>query len=102
MLVAILGDVAHAGAAAAAHRGMGDVLPQELDAAAAHTAEACQGVHQLGLAIALNARQTENLPPAHGEGHVLDGVALVELGGHREVGDLQHHRPGLGRGLCRW
>ena len=61
---------------------VGDVLAAEGDLAVRHLFQAGQAVDELGLAVALDAGQADDLAGPHLEGDVLDGVFScgVELG----------------------
>jgi len=98
VLVPVLGDVAHAGLGAFPDGGARDVPAAEADLARGLLLEARERVNELGLAVALDARETDDLAAAHLKRNVLDGVVLVHLGGHREVLDVEHDLAG---GLVR-
>ena len=77
MLVAVFGDVAHAVLGALADAGVGDVLAVQRDLAARQLLKAGETVDELGLTVALDARQTDDLAAVDLEGDVLDGVLLA-------------------------
>ena len=99
VLVAVFGDMAHAVLRALADGGVGDVRAAQRDAAAAGLFKAGQAVDELGLAVALDARQADDLARAHREADAAHGVFLVHAAGHRQTADLQHRFAGLGRGF---
>ena len=69
VLVPVLGDVAHV-LAAVADGGMGDVLAAQGDVAAAGFFQAGEAVDELGLAVAVDARDAHDLARAHLKAHV--------------------------------
>ena len=91
MLVAILRNVAHAQNAAAADGRVGDVHAAHGDRAAGRGLQTGYGIYQLALAVAVNARDADDLPRVYLEAHVLDCVVLVDLGGDGEVLHIQNH-----------
>ena len=95
MLVPVLGDVAHAHETALADGGVGDVLALERDPAARGGLQPGQGVDELGLAVAVDARDADDLARADLEGDVLDGAVLMDLGGDRQVLDGQNLAAGV-------
>ena len=98
MLVPVLRDVGHL-LAALSYLRVGNIVPAQLHGAAAGLLQAGQAVYQLGLAVAINARDTQDLPAARGKGHIVHGVLLVQLAGHGKVLYLQHRLAGLRRGF---
>ena len=99
VLVPVLGDVAHAGGIPLADGGLGDVLAAQGQRALLQGFQAGDAVDQLRLAVAVDARDADDFAPADLEGHVLDGVVFVPLGGHGHALHVQHHLAGLGGGL---
>ena len=99
VLVAVLRDVAHARRAARADGGVGDVPAAERHAARGNLFKTRQRVNQLGLAVAVDARDAQDLALARGKAHVLDGVLLVQLAGDVQVLHLQHRLGGMGLAL---
>ena len=97
VLVPVLGNMAHARVAALPDGGVGDIVPTEGDLAAGRLFQPGQGIDQVGLAVAVDARDAHDLARAGGEGNVLHGIALVQAGGHAQMLHSQH---GVG-GLCR-
>ena len=91
----VLGDVAQV-LPPVADGGVGDVLPAEGGRAAGAFLQPRQAVDQLGLAVAVDAGDAQDLPGPHVEADVVHGVALVGLGGDAEVPQGQHRLPGLG------
>ena len=96
VLVTVLGDVAHAHHAALADGRMGDVLTAELDGAGNERLQAGQTVDELRLAVAVDAGKADDLAAADLERNVLDGIVLVELGGHGHALDLEDDLARLG------
>ena len=97
VLVTVLRDMAHAVLGALADGGMGDVLAIQRDLAVGQLFQTGQAVDKLGLAVALNARQADDLTGVHLEGDILDGILLALIIVHGHVLHVQHH----GTGLCR-
>ena len=89
VLVPVLGDVAHAGLAALTDGRVGNFLSAEADAARAHRLKAGQSRHELGLPVALDARQAHDLARAHLKRHVLDRVGGVHAAPDRHVLHIQ-------------
>ena len=79
MLVPVLGDVAHAQLGALPDGGMGDVLPAEADGPLLQRLQAGEAVDQLGLSVAVDPGDADDLPPADLEGDVPHRVVLVPL-----------------------
>ena len=98
MLVAVLRDMAHAVLGALADGGVGDVLAIQRDLAVGQLFQTGQAVDKLGLAVALNARQADDLTGVHLEGDILDGILLALVVVHGHVLHVQHH----GTGICRF
>ena len=94
MLVAVFGDVAHAVLRALADGGIGDVLAVQRDLAGVELFQTGQAVDELGLAVALDACQTDDLTGMHLEGDVLDGILLVLGVVHSNVLHVQHDLAG--------
>ena len=65
VLVAVFGDMAHAVLGALADGFTGDVLAVQRNGAAGQFFQAGQAVDELGLAVALNARQADDLAAVH-------------------------------------
>ena len=97
MLVPVLRDVAHAQQRPLADGGVGDVLPAEGDLAGHQGLQSRQAVDQLRLAVAVDAGDTDDLSRPDRKGDILDGVVVVELGGHRHALHHQNGILGLGR-----
>ena len=76
---------------------MGDVLTAELDGAGNERLQAGQAVDELRLAVAVDAGKADDLAAADLERNVLDGIVLVELGGHGHALHLEHDLAKLGR-----
>ena len=95
VLVAILGNVAHM-LAAVADGGVGNILAAERDRAGGRLVKTCQAVDKLGLAVAVDTGDADDLACAHIEGNVVHGVALLHVGVDAEVVDLQDLARGLG------
>ena len=75
-------------------------LPQSVIVPEDGLVKACQAVDELGLAVAVDTGDTDDLARAHGEGNVVHGVALLHMGVDAEVVDLQDLARGLGLVLC--
>ena len=88
--MAILRDMAHAGGRALADGSLGDVLAVQDDFTLAERLQAGQAIDQLRLTIAVDARDANDLPAVHGEGHILHGVVVVRLRGHGHMAHFQH------------
>lgn len=106
MAVPVLGDVADALLAALAGGQRGDVLVEEADGAGVGVAQADERVDQLGLAVALDAGDAEDLTGVDGEGDVVEqglaagrGQAQRVDGEDRAVGDRGLRRLGVGSSL---
>ena len=99
MLVPVLGDVAHTAGEPLANGQMGDIGAVHHDFAALEGLQTGQAVDQLRLAVAVDTGDTDDFAPADLEGHIVDGVVLVVLGGHGHVLHIQHHVAQLHRGL---
>ena len=98
MLVAVLRDVTHAVLGALADALVGDILAVQRKLAARQLAQAGQTVDELGLAVALDARQTNDLACVHLEGHVLHHVLLALVVVDGNILHVQHGLAGV-RGL---
>ena len=72
LAVSILGDVADAGHAPPAGRPGRDVVVAQCDRARGEGTQAEQRLHQLGLAVALDASDADDLPAADGEADVVE------------------------------
>ena len=90
MLVAVFGDVAHAVLRALTDALAGDVLAVQRDLAARQFFEAGEAIDELGLAVALDARQTDDLACVDLEGDVLDGVLLALVVVDGDILHVQH------------
>ena len=99
MLVAVLGDVAHAHETALADGCVGDVLALECDLAAHGRLQSGQGINKFRLAVAVDTGDADDLARADAERHVLDGIVLVNLGGDRQMLDRQNLAARLKRAL---
>ena len=95
MLVAVLRDVTHSVLGALADALVGDILAVQRKLAARHLAQAGQAVDELGLAVALDARQTDDLACVHLEGHVLHHVLLALVIVDGNVFHVQHSLAGV-------
>src|SRR5690606_35652492 len=95
--VAVLGDVADAGLAAAQRGPGGDVVAVEAEAAA-RLADAHDGLDELGLAVALDARDADDLALADLERDLVQ-QAPPALGFYGQAGHLEHDGVGH-RGLA--
>ena len=96
MLVAVLRDMAHAVLGTLTDALVGDLLAVQQHLAAVELFQTGQTVDKLGLAVALNARQTDDLTATHLERDVLDGILLVLGVVHGNVLHVQHHLTGGG------
>ena len=74
---------------------LGDVLAVQGDLAGHQGLQAGEAVDELGLAVAVDAGDAHDLAPADLQGHVLDGVVAVGLGGHGHVLHGEDHLAGL-------
>src|SRR5690606_30603323 len=86
---AVLGHVPDARLAALERVRPRDVLAGQRDRAAAHPAHAHDRLDELGLAVALDARDPEHLPGVHHEVHAVEHRATAALGLEGEPGDAQ-------------
>ena len=59
--------------------------------AAARLFKAGESVYQLSLAVAVDARDADDLARAHAEAHVVNRVLLIQLRGNVQMLDIQHH-----------
>ena len=91
MLVAILGDVAHAGNAALADGVLGDIPAAERKLAGLDRFKAGDAVNELGLAVAVDAGDADDLARAHRKAHVLYSVVFMYAGSNRQIFHVQHH-----------
>ena len=104
LAVPVLGDEAEAGLAAGPGAPGGDVVQadgQRRDGRARARrsgAQAHDRVDELGLAVALDAGDADDLALADGEVDVLDQRAAVRAVHHGDVAQLQHRRLAHGRG----
>ena len=94
ILMPVLRDVAHV-LQALVDGAVGDVLPAERDAAAGGLVQTGEPVDQLGLAVAVDARDADDLPRAHVERDVVHGVLFVQVRGDAQVLHAEHHVRGL-------
>ena len=74
---------------------MGDILTMEGYAAGNRAFQTGNAVNQLRLSVSVDTGDTDDLPCPDGEGDIVHGVLLAELGGHSEVLHLQNHIPGV-------
>ncbi len=97
VLVAVLGHEADAGVEHAADGAAGEARAVELDGAGHAGLEPEDRLGQLGLAVALHARDGEDLPRVHLEAHAVDD----DLAGRVDHGEVAHHERGVAgrRGL---
>ena len=93
--MAILRNVGHAHGVAVTDAGMGNILAAQVDLTAYQRLQTGQTVDELRLAVAVDTGETDDLAPAHLQGHVLDGVVLVDLASYGHVLYIQHHVAGL-------
>ena len=98
VLVPVLGNVAHI-AAAAADRGLGDVLAAEGDRSGAHPVKAGETVDKLGLSVSVDTGYADDLARADGERNVVNGVALVQMARDAKTADFKNDLAGLCRGF---
>ena len=96
MLMSVLGDVAHAGGVSFADGGIGDVNAVELYGAGLCMLKAGYAVNKLGLTVAVDACNADDLALAHLERHIFDRIVFVQFRGNREVFDLEDDIAGLG------
>ena len=96
VLVAVFGNVAHV-LAAVADGGVRDVLAAEGDRAGGRLIKARQAVDELGLSVAVDTGDADDLARADREGNIIHGVALLHVGVDAEVVDLQDLARRLGR-----
>ena len=92
----VFGDVAHV-RGALLDGGLGNILAAELDLALGQRLQAGQAEDELGLAVAIDAGDADDLARTHVQGDLVDGVALVELGGDGHVFNVQDDVLRLGR-----
>ena len=92
---AVLGHEAHAGVEDLAGAAPHELLPLEPDRAAGPALQAQQGLGELGLAVALHARDAEHLAVADLEVHVVQEHDAVVVG-DAEAAHLEGHLAGLG------
>ncbi len=93
--LAILGDVRQAGVAGRAHAAAADLLAGDGDPARLCVAQPRDRLHQLVLAVAVDARQRHDLAAADGERQVPDRLQVAVVA-HAQVLDLEHGRAELG------
>ena len=91
--VPILWNVRFAGIEGLSHALGHHVGAGDLDAALGRAPKAGDRVDQLALAVAVHARERDDLSRAHVEGDVADGVEAA-LVAHAQVGDLEQRLPG--------
>ena len=80
MLVAILRDVGHIGIAPP-DGGTGDILAAQRYPAGDRRLQPGKAVNEFGLAVAVDARNADDLAPAYLQADILYGVILVDLAG---------------------
>ena len=90
VLLPVLGDMAHSGLLSFAHGRASYVLAAQVDAAAVYLFKAGQRVYQLGLAVAVYARDAHDFAPAHVERNAVHRIALIQVRRDMHVADLQH------------
>lgn len=98
--VAVLRDDGHAVLPALARRGSGDVGAVQAEHTVVEGAHAHDGVDQFGLAVALDARDAEDLALVDGEGDAVEHGTHHPVrvgGGQSQVVDGEHRRVGDGR-----
>ena len=96
VLVPVLRNVAHAQKRALADGKMRDIVAAELDVSGLHRLKSGDAVDELGLAVAVNTGDADDLARVHVERHTLDGVVVVHLGGDGHLLDAEHNVAGLG------
>ena len=96
MLVPVLRNMAHTQKRTLPDGSLCNILSAELHGAAHHRLQAGNAVHQLRLAVAVDAGNADDLAGANLEGHVPNGVVLMHLGSHGQAPDIQNHIAGLG------
>ena len=82
--------MAHAQLAAIPDAGIGNVLPQEANAAAGGLFQTSQTKNQLALAVALDAGHADDLAPAHRKAHIPDGIFFMHAAGDNQMLYIQH------------
>ena len=104
MFVAVLRNVAHAQNAAAADGRVGDVHAAHGDRAAGRGFQTGYGIYQLALAVAVDARDADDLARVYLKADVFDCVVLMDFGGNGEVLHIQNHlrRVRLALGDCEF
>ena len=90
VLMAILGNMAHAGLGALTDGCIRDVPALQPDRAAGRLFESRDAVDQLALAVAVNTGDADDLARADIEADAAHGVILVYLAGHYEVFHLKN------------
>ena len=96
VLVAILGNMAHASERALTDGSVGDVLAAERDLAAGRLFETGERVDKLALAVAVDTGDADDLAAPGSKGNAFHGIVFVQLRRHGEVFNLQHRLAGLG------
>ena len=91
VFMAILRNMAHTQLAAFSDGRAGDIVLLEENPAGGRLFQSGQSVNKFRLAIALDSRQTNDFAAAHLKGNILDRVVLVNLAGHGQVFDAEHH-----------
>ena len=86
----VLRDVGHIGIAPP-DRGTGDILAAQRYPAGDRRLQPGKAVNEFGLAVAVDARNADDLAPAYLQADVLYGVILVDLAGDGHLIHLQHH-----------
>ena len=90
VLVAILGNVREACSANLARAAVRYIGAADRDLAAIGLCEADKRVCQLALAVAIDARDAENLAPMDLKGNALE-LRKLALGGYNQIFNLQHN-----------
>ena len=90
VLVAILRDMGHARLRTFADGRSGHILPAQDNLALGGFLQAGDGMHQLTLAVAVNAGDAHNFTRTHSKGHILDCLTVVQFGLNRQVLHRQH------------
>ena len=75
---------------------MRNIVAAELDVSGLHRLKSGDAVDELGLAVAVNTGDADDLARVHVERHALDGVVVVHLGGDGHLLDAEHNVAGLG------
>ena len=99
MLVPVLRDVADAGLVALMDAAFGDILAAQGNPALAGLFQTGQAVDQLGLSVAVDTGDADNLTGTNLEGYLLHRVVFMQPGGDGQALHIQNHLTGVGRPL---